>query len=164
MAILVVYYSWQGHTETVAREVAGKLGGDLLKIEPVSESGMFSKAMRAGLGMKAAIQPVRTDLADVDHLVIASPVWAQKVPPYVNEYLAEVSNGAGKPFSVIVEMKGSGAESAVAIIRKKLEGKGMRFVSSAYTLEEEVEAGRIGQKIEDFAEMIRRGTVAAPLP
>jgi hypothetical protein len=62
-------------------------------------------------------------------------------------------------------MKGSGAESAIAIIRKKLESKGMRFVSSAYTLEGEVEAGKIEQKIEEFAETIRQhGQPVAPLP
>ncbi|MDN7026041.1 flavodoxin family protein [Methanoculleus sp. FWC-SCC1] len=164
MGILIVYYSWQGHTETVARELAGRIDGELEKIEPVSESGMFGKVMRAGLGMKAAIRPARTDLTDVDHLVIASPVWAQKVPPYITEYIAEVSNAAGKPFSVIVEMKGSGAENAIAIVRRKLEEKGMQYVSSAYTLEDDVEAGRIGEKIAEFAATIHRAAAAAPMP
>ncbi len=112
---------------------------------------MFGKAMRATLGMKAAIGPLDAALSDVDHLIIAMPVWAQKVPPYVNEYLSELSNCAGKPLSVLVEMKGSGAESAVRAVRDWLTKKGMRFVSSAVTLKDEVDAGTYGRKLEEFA-------------
>jgi flavodoxin len=157
MAILVAYYSWQGHTEKVAQALAQKINAETTKIEPVSESGMFSKAMKAALGMKTAIRSARTDLQDIDYLIVASPVWAQKVPPYINEYLSRVSNCSGKPFSVLVEMGGSGAESAIGVIRKKLEKKGMRFVSSAATVEAEVEAGTFDQKLEDFARTIVQG-------
>ena len=62
-------------------------------------------------------------------------------PPYVNEYLDLVSNGSGKPFHIIVEMGGRGDQSAIAIVRKRLEGKGMKFLSSASTIEKDVESG-----------------------
>ncbi|RXE56505.1 hypothetical protein ABH15_05260 [Methanoculleus taiwanensis] len=154
MRIRIVYYSWQGHTRTVATALAELLGAELQRIEAVSESGMFGKAMRAMLGMRAAIRPLDASLGDVDHLIVATPVWAQKVPPYVNEYLAGLVNCSGKPFSVLVEMKGSGAESAIRAVRDRLTKKGMRFVSSAVTLEDEVDAGTYGRKIEEFAKAI----------
>ncbi|MCM2464997.1 flavodoxin family protein [Methanoculleus oceani] len=159
--ILIVYYSWQGHTEKVAAALAERVGGRLERIEPVSEVGMFRKAMMAMLGMRAAIRPVQTNLADVDFLVVATPVWSQKIPPYVVEYLSGVTNAAGKPFSVLVEMGGSGAEKAAAIVRKSLEAKGMRFVSSASTLESEVDAGRLGPAIEEFARTIAQAAAPA---
>ncbi|MCE5338149.1 MAG: hypothetical protein LLF90_05630 [Methanomicrobiaceae archaeon] len=158
--ILIVYYSWQGHTEKVATALAERVGGRLERIEPVSEVGMLRKGMMAAFGMRAAIRPAQTDLTGVDFLVIATPVWSQKVPPYVNEYLSRVSGTSGKPFSVIAEMRGSGAEKAVVIVRKSLEAKGMRFVSSATTLESEVDAGRFGPAIEEVARTI--AAVAAP--
>ncbi len=158
--VLIAYYSWQGHTEKVATALAKRIGGRLATIEPVSEVGVFRKGMMAMLGMRAAIRPVQTDLSDVDFLVVATPVWMQKVPPYINEYLSEVTNAAGKPFSVLVEMGGSGAENAVAIVKKSLEAKGMRFVSSAATLESEVNAGQFGPAIDEFARTI--AGVAAP--
>ena len=160
VVILIVYYSWQGHTEKVAAALAGRVGGRLEKIEPVSEVGMFRKGMMAAFGMRAAIRPVQADLTGVDFLVVATPVWSQKVPPYVNEYLSRVSGASGKPFSVLVEMGGSGAEKAVAIVRKSLEAKGMRFVSSATTLESEVDAGQFGPAIERLARTIAE----APAP
>ena len=158
--ILIVYYSGEGHTEKVAAALAKQVGGRLERIEPVSGMGMFRKGMMAALGMRAAIRPVQTDLSGVDFLVVATPVWSQKVPPYVNEYLSRVSGASGKPFSVLVEMGGSGAEKAVAIVRKSLEAKGMRFVSSAVTLESEVDAGRYDRAVGEIARTIVE--VAAP--
>ncbi|MCK9297568.1 hypothetical protein HL657_00730 [Methanoculleus sp. YWC-01] len=152
--ILIAYYSWQGHTEKVATALAEKVGGRLAVIEPVSEVGMLRKAMMARFGMRAPIRPMQTDLSDVDFLVVATPVWARKVPPYVNEYLAGVTNAAGKPFSVLVEMGGSGGENAVAIVKKGLEERRMRFISSAVTLEREVDAGRFGPVVDELARTI----------
>jgi NAD(P)H-dependent FMN reductase len=90
----------------------------------------------------------------VDFLVLASPVWAQKVPPYVNRYISLLSNTSGKPFSLLAEMGGRGAEKAIAHMRKHMEAKGMRFVSSAFTLEAEVDAGSFVPKIAEFAKTI----------
>jgi hypothetical protein len=72
----------------------------------------------------------------------------------VNAYLAAVSGGEGKPFNVITEMGGSGAESALAAVKKRLEKKGMRFVSSAATVERDVESGAYLATVEAFAEGI----------
>ncbi|CVK34597.1 flavodoxin family protein [Methanoculleus bourgensis] len=77
--VLIVYYSWQGHTEKVARALAERVGGRLARIEPVSEVGTLRKAMMATFGMRAAIHPTETDLSGVDFLIVATPVWAQKL-------------------------------------------------------------------------------------
>ena len=92
MKILVAFYTWQGHTGKVAKALAVRIGADLVQIEPERESGMFMKAISAILGRSAPIRPCKTDLSGVDFLVVASPVWAQKVPPYVNRYIALLSN------------------------------------------------------------------------
>ena len=155
MRVLVVYYSWQGHTGRVAKALSDLLGAGLVRIEPVSESGMMGKAFGAMFGKRSPIRPCKTDLSDVDFLVLASPVWAGKIPPYINEYIEEISNGTGKPFSVLVEMRGSGGDKAVAFAKARLEKKGMRFVSSAQTKEADVDAGRFDDTIKRFAGTIR---------
>jgi menaquinone-dependent protoporphyrinogen IX oxidase len=157
MHVLIAYYSWQGHTAKVAQALAARLAAEMVRIEPLKEGGIVGNAMKAILGLKSPIRPCRVDLAGVDHLIIASPVWAHRVPPYVNEYLSMVTGGAGKPFSVLVEMRGSGADSATGVIRRALEQKGMRFMASASTLEKEVENGTFGDRITAFAEAIRKG-------
>jgi len=154
MALRVVYYSWKGHTEKVASALAKLLDAELVRIEPVSDCGMAGKAIKALFGMKSPIRPMTTDLSGVDTLVIASPVWAGKVPAYVNQYLDSVTGGGGKPFHVIVEMGGRGDQSAIAVVRKALERKGMTFVSSESTIEKDVESGSFLTTIEKFADEI----------
>jgi flavodoxin len=155
--IVVALYSMDGHTEKVAGNLADKLDAGLIRILPLKEEGRATQAMKAALGLKSAIKPCRTDLSDIDFLVVACPVWAKKMPPYMNRYLSMVKNVRGKPFSVLGEMRESGAEATIAQVRKALEKKGMRFVSSTYTLQDEVEAGRFREKIASFADGITRG-------
>ncbi|MGD1004554.1 MAG: NAD(P)H-dependent oxidoreductase [Methanoregulaceae archaeon] len=156
MAIRVVYFSWKGHTEKVAIALAKLLDAELIQIEPVRDCGMAGKAMKALFRMKSPIKPIKTDLTGVDTLVIASPVWAGRVPAYVNKYLDSVTGGSGKPFHVIVEMGGRGDQSAIAVVRKALEHKGMKFVSSASTIEKDVDSGSFMGTIEKFAAGIRK--------
>jgi len=154
MKILVAFYSWQGHTGKVARALATRTGADLVQIEAEKESGMFGKAMGAFLAKSAPIRPVKADLSGVDFFVLASPVWAGKVPPYVNRYIELLGNTSGKPFSLVAEMGKSGGDKAIAHMRKRLEAKGMQFVSSAVTLESEVDLGSFVPKIEELAKTI----------
>jgi NAD(P)H-dependent FMN reductase len=107
--------------------------------------------MKAFLAKQAPIKPCKTDLTGIDKLIIATPVWSGKVPPYVNEYLSAVSGGEGKPFHVIAEMGGRGSESALATVKNQLEKKGMRFVSSAATVERDVDSGAFAATVDTFA-------------
>jgi flavodoxin len=159
MKILVAFYSWKGHTETVARALALKLEAPVVRIEPRTEpgTGMGGKAMKAVFGLRGSIKPTQTDLKEIDHLVIATPVWAHKIPPYIRQYLSELTNCSGKKFSVLTEMGGSGAESAIAIVRKILEAKGMTFVASATTIEKDVEAKKFDETLDQFTQKIQVG-------
>jgi flavodoxin len=157
MKILVAFYTWQGHTGKVAKALATRIGADLVQIDAEKESGMFGKATGAMLGRSAPIRPCKTDLSGIDFFVLASPVWAGKVPPYVNRYIELLSNTSGKPFSLVAEMGKSGADSAIGHMKKRLEAKGMQFVSSASTLESEVDLGSFVPKIEELAKTITPG-------
>ena len=156
MTTMVVYYSWQGHTEKVATALAKLLEAELVRIEPVNNCRVGREALKAFFGVRSQIKPAKTDLTGVDTLVIASPVWAGKVPPYVNTYLDSVTGCSGKPFHVLVEMGGRGDQSAVAVVRKTLEKKGMMFVSSASTIEKDVDSGSFTGTLEKFAAGIRQ--------
>ena len=156
MTILVAYFSWKGHTEKTATALAKLLDAELVKIEPAKEIHIGGGAIKAFFGMKSRIKPAKSDLTGTGTLVIASPVWAGKVPPYVNAYLDSVMGGSGKTFHVLIEMGGRGDKNAIAIVRKALENKGMIFGSSATTIEKEVDAGTFTGTIEAFAARIRK--------
>ena len=151
LVMRIACYSWKGHTGKVATTLARLLDAELVRIEPIRESGMAGKLLKTLFVMKSAIKPCPTDLTGIDGLIIATPVWASKVPPYVNEYLGGVSGGEGKPFHVIAEMGGRGSEGTIAAVRNELEKKGMRFVSSATTIEKDVDNGAFMATVEAFA-------------
>ncbi|MDD1703076.1 MAG: NAD(P)H-dependent oxidoreductase [Methanoregula sp.] len=155
MTIRIVYFSWKGHTHKVATALAKFLDAELIRIEPVRDIHVGREAFKALLKMKSPIRPAKTDLAGIDTLIVASPVWAGRVPAYVNAYLDSVTGGAGKPFHVIAEMGGSGDQSAIAVVKKALEKKGMTFVSSATTIEKDVDSGAFAAVVEKFADGIR---------
>lgn len=159
MKILIVFYSWTGRTETLAGAIGQKLGAHVLRIEPLVDLGEDTKkkGMNALLGQKEAIKPIRSDMADVDHLIIATPVWAFNLPPYTRQYLSGLTNCAGKKFSVLAEMGGIGGKRVVKKVREILEEKGMRFVASVLTIEKDVDAGKYEETLEGFAQKIRAG-------
>jgi flavodoxin len=156
MTIQIAYFSWQGHTQKVATALAGLVSAELVRIEPLREFNIAIGGIKAWLAMKSPIKPCKTDLAGIDELIIASPVWSGKVPPYVNQYLSSVTGGEGKPFHVIVEMGGRGSEGAIAAVKNPLEKKGMRFVSSAATVERDVDSGAYTATVKTFATGIQK--------
>ena len=159
MRILCVYYSWKGHTAKVAERLGDLLHVEPVRIEPVVESGMFSKAMKALLGWSSPIKPVKEDLTDIDVLVLASPVWAGKVPPYVNEYINRMSMCEGKRCYVLVEMGASGADSAIGHLKGRLENKGMKLAGSTFTIEKEVDEDLVYEHLISFVETIHGKTI-----
>lgn len=156
MTIRIAYFSWKGHTEKVATALARLLDAELVRIEPLRESGMPGRLLKTLFFIRSAIKPCPTDLSGIDELIIVTPVWAAKLPPYVNEYLTEVSGGMGKPFRVIAEMAGRGSEGTIAAVRRELEKKGMHFMSSATTMEQDVDSGAFMATVEAFAAGVKK--------
>jgi uncharacterized protein (DUF302 family) len=53
-------------------------------------------------------------------------------------------------------MRGSGADKTIAQIRKSLEKKGMKFISSTSTIEKDVDADNFDENISKLAETIKK--------
>lgn len=115
---------------------------------------MRRQGMKVLLGQKEEIKPVQADMAEVDHLVVMTPVWAFNLPPSTRQYLSSITNCSGKKFSVLAEMGGSGGGRVAKKVRGILEGKGMVFVASAETIEKDVDAGMYHETLEEFAKKI----------
>jgi hypothetical protein len=74
---------------------------------------MVIKGIKASLVFKSDIKPCKTDLSEIDHLVVATPVWAGHPSPYMNKYLSLLTNTQEKTFSALVEMRASGADKTI---------------------------------------------------
>ncbi|ABS55421.1 hypothetical protein Mboo_0903 [Methanoregula boonei 6A8] len=150
MTALVAYYSRKGRTEKVAHAIAENLGAELVRITPPGQVNLAIGVMEAMMVMKSAIKSCRTDLTGIDTLVIVTPVWAGKIPPFVSMYLYQVSPGEGKKFAVFTERGRHGSDHPIRLVRHVLEGKGMNFVASGVTIESDVDSGEYLSLVRKF--------------
>ena len=91
MKTLVLFYSFSGHTEAIAKELAEKESADIAEIIGVRRIGKL-KAYTAGIvgairGKAWAILPLEVDWDKYERLILLAPVWADNPPPVFNAAL-----------------------------------------------------------------------------
>lgn len=90
---LIVYYSFEGTTEMIAKSISQSLGLDILSIKPIKEikSKGFSKFVWGGaqvvMGILPKIEPIQIDLDKFDTILLGSPIWAGTFAPPIRTFL-----------------------------------------------------------------------------
>lgn len=128
MAEIVVYYSLEGSTEIVAKEIAGALNCDLLRIETVKKyvSKGFMKFVHCGrdvfMNKKPALKPYEFDASKYDTIIFATPVWASNFVPALKTFIdANKDELRGKHFNLYTGFLGDGADIAAEKLAEYLE-------------------------------------------
>lgn len=117
MKTLILFYTYTGHTGTLARELAENQSADIVEIKDKKRPGAF-KVYTAGcfaaLRMKGwPIQPLAAELATYDRIVILSPVWAGHPAPVVNTVLELLPPGKDVEMLMVSTSGGSAAREKV---------------------------------------------------
>jgi flavodoxin len=95
---IILFYSWTGNTEVVAREIQAQTGCDLRRIEEVKnrKPGNIPMAAMGGFfHLKSAIKPLDVTLENYDHVFLGAQVWAGNMTPPIRSLLSK-SNLKGK--------------------------------------------------------------------
>lgn len=125
MKRLVVYYSLSGNTEEAAKQIAGKLDAELLKLETVKPmpKGFAARILVGGgqvmMNHIPALRPLGKDPGAYDEIILGSPIWNSKGVPAVNAFLREEA-AAAKVTSLFFLSGGGETEKGLAAITKKL--------------------------------------------
>ena len=122
---LVAYYSLSGNTEDAAKQLAGKLGADLLKLE--TEKPMpkrFAAQILVGGGQVLMhhiprLKPLGKDLRGYDEIILGSPIWNSKGVPAINAFLQDEATAA-KVTSLFFLSGGGETKKGLAAITKLL--------------------------------------------
>ncbi|HPF17383.1 MAG TPA: flavodoxin [Thermotogota bacterium] len=91
--ILVLYYSYEGHTKKIAEVIAKELSADIEGIKPIKEmkSKGFGKFLWGGgqvvMKKKPELKPMNVNPDDYDLIFIGTPVWAFTYAPPVKTIL-----------------------------------------------------------------------------
>lgn len=158
MKRLVVYYSLSGNTEEAAKQLAGKLGAELLKLETVKPMPKrFAAQILVGGGQVMmnripALKPLEKDVRAYDEVILGSPIWNGKCVPAINAFLQDPA-AAARVTSLFFLSGGGQTEKGLAAITKKLPN----LKHTASLLDKKHEASRNNAaKLEQFAAEIDR--------
>lgn len=97
MKILVLYYSYGGTTERIAKVIGDELGADIERICVADEKNRkgFSKyffgGMQALLKKEPVVEPLSSDPEGYDMIIIGTPVWAGTCAPAIRTILHRYS-------------------------------------------------------------------------
>ncbi len=141
MKSVIVYYSLSGNVACAARELAARLGADLLPIQPQKaypDKGVkkfFWGGKSAVMGEQPPLQPYVFSAERYDAVILAFPVWAGTVAPPVRTFavrekealrgktlgFAACQSGAGAPkaFRVLEELVGEAPRATLTLIDPK---------------------------------------------
>lgn len=136
--LAVVYYSFEGNTELVAKMIQEYTQADLIRLIPDKEPprSLPGKYIIGGksvvLKEKVMIRSLGVDLNDYRAVIIACPVWAGSYPPAVaaffdrkrmegrDVYLIACSgsgNASGMISQMVAQLKGNQVMSALSLRR-----------------------------------------------
>ncbi|WP_198292755.1 flavodoxin [Mesorhizobium sp. STM 4661] len=104
--VLILYYSRTGHTRTVASQIQGLIGGDLVEIRTVEaypDDYDAVVAQNAEEQRSGYMPPLRTkipSIGDYDVIFIGSPLWNVRLTPPVRSFLSshDLSGKTVAPF------------------------------------------------------------------
>lgn len=125
---MVVYYSWSGHTEQIAKGKIEKEGADLFEVKDVRKPGTLAAytagCFRAMRMKRAPVKPIGITLDDYERIIIMSPVWAGHPAPAIYNVFDILP--AGKNVEVYM-VSGSGSSGCEQKVRALVENKACRL-------------------------------------
>ena len=120
---LIVYFSWSGHTRTVANIIHDLTGSDIVEIE-VEEpySSVYSEVTaRARQELDNDIRPALVtkveNMDEYDTLIVGTPIWSSRLSTPVKSFLASYDL-SGKKILPFCTHGGSGTARSVDNIRE----------------------------------------------
>jgi flavodoxin len=109
MKVIIIYYSFTGHTKKVAEALKDYLIGkghevELLRLKPLDEENKFLKQAVSAFRQREVKLPtdIQYDFNDYDLIIIGSPVWAFSPVPAIRSYVMNTQNIENKKFCLFV--------------------------------------------------------------
>ncbi|MCM8812864.1 MAG: hypothetical protein NC924_02880 [Candidatus Omnitrophica bacterium] len=163
-AVLVVYYSRDGHTHTVAESLAKKFNADLERLIDTKNrsgaAGTSSAGKDAYAGALTLLEPLRHDPQRYDVILIGTPGWFGNVTPAVRTFIKENSL-AGKKIGLFGTVNLTGIESALAQAAKLIAGDAGGKIPTLPLRKRDLKDDVLAQKIDRFFTEFNRADAAA---
>ena len=130
---LIVYYSWVGNTEAVAKEIQNQTGFDIQKIVEEKDrklGSIMGAAMSAMFGLKSKIKPMDFSLENYENIFIGAQIWASKTTPAINRYLSKANFKNKNVYLFITKADEKEPKKVIDSITGRIEKTGGRVKDS----------------------------------
>ncbi|MDF2685040.1 MAG: flavodoxin/nitric oxide synthase [Clostridia bacterium] len=132
---LVIYYTYKGNTEIVAKEISNLIGGDLIKIEELKtpkDSGLFWMAFSALIGLKSKIKEIDFNIKKYDNIFIGGQVWAGRTTPAINSLLGKADFGGKNVYLFLTQADDKEQYKVIQSVTKRVEKHGGKMIDSFF--------------------------------
>lgn len=95
MKNLIVYYSYEGNTEQLVKEMQKEIKADVLELKPKKEKKKKSLfrfvwgGVQVYMTKKPELEEYNIDLSKYDNIIIGSPCWFGTFTPPINTFLLD---------------------------------------------------------------------------
>lgn len=100
MKPLIVYYSFTGNNEALARKLGEIMKCDMLRIEEKKKRTNMSFTLDLVFKRRPRLKEYNVALSAYDHVILVAPVWAGRIATPM-QFFAKRENGNLKAYSVI---------------------------------------------------------------
>lgn len=158
MKTVIVYYSWTGKTELVAKAIAKSLNANVRKVEEVKKRkgffGFISGGWSARKEQFSEIKPIDFNLGNYNLIFLGTPVWARRPTPAINAFISK-ADFRDKEVVLFATMSGVGAENTIKIMANRIETKGGKVINSFAIKTGGLEDGKIIKQGKDIGRQYR---------
>lgn len=137
MKSAIIYYSWTGKTDAVAKVLQQITESDLLRLEevkprtssPLSFIGACGSALFGG---KSKLRPLAADLKDYDTIYLGSPIWAGHNAPAINAFISNTDLSGKKVYLLITQGDGKTPQAVYDSLKLRIEAHGGKIMDSTF--------------------------------
>jgi len=155
--IVVVYFSRDGHTRRIAREIADACHAELEAIAETTRReglwGYLRSALEAVLGLSPDLKPARHTPGPDDLLVIGTPIWFWNMASPVRSYI-EAHRGRFEHVAFFCTCASSGQSKVLRDLGRLCR---RRPIARLALTERECAQGAHGPALDAFVQELRRG-------
>lgn len=120
---LLLYYSFSGSTEKLARQVAAECGADLVRVEDTKPHGKlwaFIPGCPKAMGHKTLpIKPLDVDFSRYDSFIVMAPIWAGNPAPPINNVFDLLPKGSQVALRFVSGGGSSSREATTVFVESK---------------------------------------------
>jgi len=161
MKDLIIYYSWTGHTKTVASVIAAAVNGELVEIQEIKTRkkgvGFVVAAFQALCGVKSRIKEMEFTPDRYNRIFLGTPIWAGKATPAINSFLAHYKLANKKIYLFFTLQDNKPPLKTVETLSKKVkekDGQVYNLISIKTNMGETLNRERVETKIREWLDKI----------